>query len=341
MLRPTFSFRRFPMGATNHALVWIDHSAAKVSRFRGNAESDVDIHADAPLQRLHHLHTGWVAGGRVPENTDFYQQIAVALDSDSEIVITGPGNAKLEFKAFLDQHRPQMSSRVEEVTQSDIAANPGHDRDRDLEQNVSDELDWDAAVDSHGLAVTASGGIVTITGHVRHYSQQHEVERLAQTIAGVKGVILRVDVDSTDESTDAELARFAAAAVATTIDLGAEPIDIQVNAGWITLRGSVTWEFQRCKVMNAVGALRGVLGINNMMTLRTTEVPAAKMKSSIESALQRLVDARHQRIGVSVIHGVVTLTGAVTSGWQRAMVVRSAWNAVGVRSVRNELVVEL
>jgi len=329
------------MSATNHAVVWIDHSEAKVSRFRGNAESCVDIHADAPLQRLHHLGTRWEAGGRLPENTDFYQQIAVALDSDSDIVITGPGNAKLDFKAFLDRHRPQISSRVEDVAPRDIAGNPVHDCDRALEQDVSDELDWDAAIDSHGLSVTASGGIVTITGHVRHYSQQHEVERLAQTIAGVKGVILRVEVDPTDVSTDAELARIAAAAVATTIDLGPYPIDMQVNAGWITLRGSVAWEFQRRKVIKAVGALRGVLGINNMITISTADVPGAKIKSSIESALKRLFDARRQRIGVTVVNGVVTLSGAVTSGWQRAMVMRSAWNAVGVRNVRNELVLEL
>jgi len=329
------------MSATNHALVWMDHSEAKVSRFRGNAQSDVDIHADAPLQRLHHTRSGWQAGDRLPENSDFYRQIAVALDSDSDILITGPGNAKLEFKAYLDQHRPQISSTVEEVTPAGTAGDPGHDCDRALEHDVSDELDWDAAIDSHGLAVTASGGIVTITGHVRHYSQQHEVERLAESIAGVKAVILRVQVDSTDVSTDAELARSAAAAVAATIDLGANPIDMQVNAGWITMRGSVAWDFQRRKLMKAVGALRGVRGIDNMISISTGDVPAAKIKSSIESALRRLVDAGRQRIGVSVVNGVVTLTGAVTSGWQRAMVMRSAWNAVGVRSVRNELVLEL
>jgi hypothetical protein len=102
------------MSATNHAVVWINHSDAKLSRFRGGAESDVDFHADAPLQRLHHLRTGWEAGGRLPENTDFYQQIAVALDSESDIVITGPGNAQLEFKAYLDQHLPKGCSRIEE-----------------------------------------------------------------------------------------------------------------------------------------------------------------------------------------------------------------------------------
>jgi stalled ribosome rescue protein Dom34 len=99
----------------HHARVWIDHTEATVSRFQDEAESDVDVHSHASLQRLHHLRTGWEAGGLMPENTDFYQRVAGALETDGDVVITGPGNAKLEFKAFLDQHRPHISARVEEV----------------------------------------------------------------------------------------------------------------------------------------------------------------------------------------------------------------------------------
>ena len=101
------------MSAFHHAIVWIDHSEATVSRFRGNAESDVDVHSHAPLQKLHHLRTGWEAGGSPQDYTDFYQQIAAALDTDSDIVITGPGNAKNELKAFLDERHPRISSRPE------------------------------------------------------------------------------------------------------------------------------------------------------------------------------------------------------------------------------------
>lgn len=213
--------------------------------------------------------------------------------------------------------------------------------DRTLELDVSDELDWDAAIDSHSLSVTASGGIVTITGNVRYYSQQCEVERLAESIAGVKGVVLRVQVDSSDMPPDPELALIAAEAVATTIDLDMNPIEMQVNTGWATMQGTENWDFQRHKIITAVGAPRGVRGITNLITISTADVPASKIKSSIESAFQRLFDAERQRIGVSVMNGEVTLTGAVTSGWQRALVTRSAWNAAGVRSVRNELVLDL
>ncbi len=102
------------MSESHHTIVWIDHSKATVSRSRGNTQSDIDFHDHAPLQPLHHRRTGWEAGGKLPEDTDFYQKIAGALANDSDVVITGPGNAKRAFKVFLDQHSPQMASRVEE-----------------------------------------------------------------------------------------------------------------------------------------------------------------------------------------------------------------------------------
>jgi stalled ribosome rescue protein Dom34 len=52
----------------------------------------------------------------MPDNSDFYQRIGVALDTDGDVVINGPGTAKLEFKAYLDQHRPHIAARVEAAT---------------------------------------------------------------------------------------------------------------------------------------------------------------------------------------------------------------------------------
>jgi len=96
----------------NHAIVWIDHSEATVARFRGTEESDVDVHSHTSLQRLHHGATGWEAGGNVPEDIEFFRRILGNLDPNGDVVITGPGNAKGGFKAFLDLHRPDLSARL-------------------------------------------------------------------------------------------------------------------------------------------------------------------------------------------------------------------------------------
>jgi hypothetical protein len=85
------------MSESHHAIVWINHSEATVSRFRD---------------------------GTMPDNIEFYERIAVALDNDSEVVFTGSGNAKTELKAFLDQHHPTVSSRLEKGAARCAAGGP-------------------------------------------------------------------------------------------------------------------------------------------------------------------------------------------------------------------------
>ncbi len=100
------------MNGFHHAIVWIDHSGAKVFRFSGEGETEIDMHSHTALQRLHHRSGGWEAGGNTPENTEFYQRILGALDPNGGIVIAGPGYAKVQFKSFLDHFRPRVASRV-------------------------------------------------------------------------------------------------------------------------------------------------------------------------------------------------------------------------------------
>jgi stalled ribosome rescue protein Dom34 len=110
------------MSDFRHAIVWIDHSEATVARFRGPEESDVEIHSHTSLQRLHHLRTGWEAGGNSLPDTEFYQRVVGALEPNSDVLITGPGSAKWGFKSYVDLHRPQVSVRMVELDHSDAPA---------------------------------------------------------------------------------------------------------------------------------------------------------------------------------------------------------------------------
>jgi stalled ribosome rescue protein Dom34 len=105
-------FRRFHVSDVHHAVVWLDHSEAKVFRFDGALESEADIHSHTSLQRLHHRREGWEAGGNPPDDAEFFRRIIGTLDHNGNTVITGPGNAKTAFKAFIDHHRPDLAVRV-------------------------------------------------------------------------------------------------------------------------------------------------------------------------------------------------------------------------------------
>ncbi len=110
------------MSDIHHAVVWLDHTEAKVFRFDGAAESEADIHTHTSLQRLHHRREGWEAGGNLPDDTEFFQRIIGALDHTGNTVITGPGNAKTALKTFIDHHRPELASRVLEAETLDHAS---------------------------------------------------------------------------------------------------------------------------------------------------------------------------------------------------------------------------
>jgi stalled ribosome rescue protein Dom34 len=96
----------------HHAVVWIDHSEAKIFRFGTNDDPEIDIHSHTSLQRLHHSKTGWEAGGNPPDDTEFFKRIMDAIDNIGGTLITGPGNAKTALKAFLDHARPESASHV-------------------------------------------------------------------------------------------------------------------------------------------------------------------------------------------------------------------------------------
>jgi stalled ribosome rescue protein Dom34 len=100
------------MTQPHHAIVWIDHREAKVYRFSGYDESPVQVNAHNSLQRLHHRREGWEAGGNLPEDGEFFRRVAGTLDETAQILVIGPGNAKLAFKTYMDHLRPKQAAQV-------------------------------------------------------------------------------------------------------------------------------------------------------------------------------------------------------------------------------------
>ena len=45
-------------------------------------------------------------------------------------------------------------------------------KDKDLQQNVMDELSWEPSVNAAHIGVTASDGVVTLTGKVSSYAER-------------------------------------------------------------------------------------------------------------------------------------------------------------------------
>jgi hypothetical protein len=76
--------------------------------------------------------------------------------------------------------------------------------DSEIQDNVTDALEWDAAVDSSKLSVSVRNNIATLSGEVRNYSERTEARRAVQCIAGIRAVIDRIDVMPKDSNSDAQ-----------------------------------------------------------------------------------------------------------------------------------------
>ena len=93
-----------------HVVVWMDHKEAKILALDGNTHF-ARIENPSRDERLHHR-AGSVGVGHRHENAQYLRQVADAIASAHEIVVTGPALAKVEFVDWMTRHAPQTASRV-------------------------------------------------------------------------------------------------------------------------------------------------------------------------------------------------------------------------------------
>lgn len=84
-----------------HAAVWIDHEQAKIFHIDEHRFDEALIHA--PNQHVR----------RDPAAAEhFYHQVATALASAGEILVVGPGSAKLELIKHIHRHDRGLDDKI-------------------------------------------------------------------------------------------------------------------------------------------------------------------------------------------------------------------------------------
>jgi osmotically-inducible protein OsmY len=212
--------------------------------------------------------------------------------------------------------------------------------DRDIERDVRAELSWDPRVSGTHVTVTASDGIVTLSGDVPSYAKKLGVARTAERVSGVRAVVQHLDVrlPDTHAATDGDLASGIAAALRWDLEVPDDDVKVAVENGWVTLTGAVDWGFQRSAAERALRYLRGIRGVTNAITVHPT-ASAVDVKQRIEHALERSAETDARKITVEARDGAVTLRGTVHSWVARQEATRAAWAAPGVREVNDALTI--
>ncbi|CAL62468.1 putative transport associated protein [Herminiimonas arsenicoxydans] len=212
--------------------------------------------------------------------------------------------------------------------------------DRQLKQDVIDELEWESAVDETGIGVEVHNGIVTLSGTLNSYAEKYAAEKAVQRVEGVKGLAVELDVALPDwvQRTDADVARAAAQALEWNALVPKDCIKIKVEDGWITLTGNVDFQYQRIASERALQNLLGVVGISNQIAV-TPSVTPRDIKNHIEAALQRRAHTETKGIEVIVNGDQITLNGSVSSLAERRAALNAAMRTRGVAKVVDKLFV--
>ncbi len=212
--------------------------------------------------------------------------------------------------------------------------------DKEIQQAVLRELDWDPLVKSTEIGVAVKDGIVTLSGFVDSYGKKYNAERAAKRLAGVKAVVndLKVTLPTSDERTDVDIARAAVHALEEHTNVPRDQIKITVRDGFITLEGEVEWNYQKEEAESAVRYLTGVKGVINLITVRPVVEPL-DVRQKIEEALKRIASLDAGRISVQAQGSKVILRGTVHSWAERDAAERAAWRAPGVAAVENLITV--
>ena len=211
---------------------------------------------------------------------------------------------------------------------------------KDIREAVQKELEFDPLVDATGITVKNMNGDVALNGTVPSYPQYLQAAAAARRVQGVTRVHnhLMVDLPVADYWDDPMLTTAANNALAMSVTVPGS-VEASASEGNVWLTGMVGNRFERDAAENAVAGLTGVRGIADDIEI-FSDIEAADVTDLVQDALFRyglFPDESDVRVGAS--DGTVILTGHVSNWVEHGTVIDAAWRGVGVKNVRDDLVV--
>lgn len=210
--------------------------------------------------------------------------------------------------------------------------------DLELRKHVSDALEFEPSIDAANIGVAAEDVVITLSGHVPTYAEKLKAEEVAMAVRGVKAIAERIEVRpaGANVTADDEIARRVLDVLRWNTTVPQDSVKVTVQNGWVTLGGSVEWNFQRESASRALQGLAGVRGVANTIRIMPKASPT-DLRNRIEQALQRQAQLDAMGINIELSDGSVTLRGKVHSLSERRVAEQAVWAAPGVREVRDNL----
>ena len=144
--------------------------------------------------------------------------------------------------------------------------------DTTIEDQVRSKLELDPRIpDSQEIAASAVGDEVTLRGTVGSFGQRRAAVQDARKVEAVGSVVdeLKVDLLDGDHRDDDEIKGAALQMLIWDVEVPSDYISVDVEDGWVTLKGDVDYQFQSDVAFDDVSSLRGVVGVTNEIRVTT------------------------------------------------------------------------
>ena len=235
-------------------------------------------------------------------------------------------------------HRRRTTLTVALAAASQFEKSKKMRSDSDVKADVMEELVWDASITATGIGVLVKDGVVNLTGHLDTFAEKHAVERAVRRVAGVRGIVLELDVKLAAELklSDSEIAQAAASALRGSSLVPDERVKVEIEDGWVTLTGEVDWVYQLASAEQSVRPLVGVRGLTNRIHIKA-RASSKDIGTGIAAALTRQAMREAKHLDIEVRGGVVTIRGKVHSVAEHDAAIGAAFATRGVSRVVDKL----
>jgi osmotically-inducible protein OsmY len=225
-------------------------------------------------------------------------------------------------KAWINGHCLSHTSAA--PTESEVDQSR-HIPDGDITQAVRREIRRDGFVDTDGIDVRTTAGIVELTGTVNDLLAKERATRHAEVVKGVRSVSNRIAVSPKARPDDEIVTNVRNALLFDPATDGYE-LGVSSKEGVVHLTGKVqSWQERRLAERVAMG-VRGVRKIDNDVTVDLVENrPDAEIAEDVRSRLRYDVLVGDGLVDTHVKDGTVELSGVVGSAAEKSRAFFDAW----------------